>query len=67
MKPWFLKFFTALVQLAQPIRLLLAYTGTDYEDVKYQSGGRKLWKMLTYFLYSTNFQLQTMTEVAGFL
>lgn len=29
-----------LVQLAQPIRLLLAYTGTEYEDVKYEAGGR---------------------------
>ncbi|XP_065911824.1 glutathione S-transferase Mu 3-like [Dysidea avara] len=25
--------------LAQPIRLLLAYTGTDYEDVQYEAGG----------------------------
>ena len=28
-------------KLAQPIRLLLAYTGTDYEDTRYGSPGGK--------------------------
>ena len=28
-------------KLAHPIRLLLAYTGTDYEDTRYESPGGK--------------------------
>ncbi len=30
--------FTLYLQLAQPIRLLLTYTGTDFEDIRYQRG-----------------------------
>ena len=28
-------FITFMFQFAQPIRLLLAYTGTDFEDIRY--------------------------------
>ena len=28
-------------QLAQPIRLLLKYTGTEFEDVRYEQGDGK--------------------------
>ena len=29
------------IQLAQPIRLLLKYTGTEFEDVFYEEGPRE--------------------------
>ena len=30
--------YLLLIQLAQPIRLLLKYTGTEFEDVQYDTG-----------------------------
>ena len=32
-------------QLAQPIRLLLKYTGTEFEDVFYEEGPRELMEL----------------------
>lgn len=43
--------FTVHIQLAQPIRLLLAYTEIEYEDVKYESGGRMFTVIIDYLLY----------------
>lgn len=35
--PCYLRLYMCLlIQLAQPIRLLLKYTGTEFEDVKYE-------------------------------
>ena len=56
--------FTVHIQLAQPIRLLLAYTGTEYEDVKYESGGRMFTKLKIAYCI-VYWQLLTMTEVLG--
>ena len=34
----YLCIYLLLIQLAQPIRLLLKYTGTEFEDVQYDTG-----------------------------
>ena len=31
-------YYQQTLQLAQPIRLLLKYTGTEFEDVQYEQG-----------------------------